>query len=171
MSVTPLFNADMGTLKSLLRLSGADQPDVAAVILNAVQKVRTALFDRLGASRIAEVLLYPLTDNATSDNEITRLRAAQTETMWVRMFLLREIPTQFMDGSAGTQETWNEAGVTRDIGASALSKEIARLESEIAENIQILRGGIGQPDNSRVANYVSGGTTKNRAPGSFIYPS
>jgi len=132
MSVAPLFNADMESLKSKLRLSGAKSNDAQALIETAVQDARVGFYDRLGSSRIAEIVGYGLDNAPTTTNGLLRLKAANTEVKWVRALLIRSMPSLFIDGSqAAALKAWNEEGLTRNAGQSELNREVERLMTEV----------------------------------------
>lgn len=130
MAVTPLFNADIPTLKAKLRLSGATAADTDAMLLDTVKLVRVNLYDKLSASRISTLLSYPVSDNPSSDHELLREKAAQAESLWVRMIMFRRIPVLFMDSSGTTQQQWNDEGLTRNMG-NKIAEELERMQLDL----------------------------------------
>ena len=142
MAIAPLFLADMDTLKSRLRLSGAAQTDALAQIDQAVEDVRVKFYDEeqgLGLTVVTALLAIAYSENATTTEALKRTRANNLEVQWVRLLLLQRLPTIFMDGSAQTLDAWNEEPLTRN-GPRGVAKEIARLEKEIADGLAALLG-------------------------------
>lgn len=142
MAVEPLFVVDMDTLKERLRLTGAVQGDALAQIDQAVEDVRVGFFadeQGLGATRTNEILAIDYVENATTTNALIRTRANNLEVLWVRMLLMRRMPTLFMDGSGAVQQIWNEEGLTRN-PLGTLKSELNRLEAELIEGLAYLRG-------------------------------
>jgi len=140
MAVTALFNTDVASIKSQLRLSGTASNNGQALIDNAIQLARIRLYDALGVSRVNATLAFALTDNPTSANDVMRLKAAKAELLIVKSILLRDMPVLFYDEGAKDLRTWNEEGLTRDADRDDLADELTRLESEIADLIDGLRG-------------------------------
>lgn len=143
MAVEPLFVADMDTLKSRLRLSGAAQDDALAQIDQAVEDVRVGFYDDvqgLGVTQVTTLLAIDYAENATTAEDLLRTRANNLEVTWVRLLLMRRMPTLFMDASGSTLDTWNEEPLTRKSGRD-LSAEIKRLESEVAVGLAYLGAG------------------------------
>ena len=143
MAVEPLFVADKDTLKSRLRLSGAAQTDALAQIDQAIEDVRVGFYDDaqgLGVSRVTALLAISYEENATTAEALLRTRANNLEVSWVRLLLMRRLPTLFMDASGNSLDVWNEEPLTRKAGRS-LRDEIARLELEVAEGLAYLGAG------------------------------
>lgn len=143
MAVEPLFVVDMDTLKSRLRLSDAAASDALAQIDNAVEDVRLGFFDEeqgLGASRVTELLAISFVENATTATALERTRANNLETKWVRLLLLRRLPTLFHDASGQSLDAWNEEPLVRRQGRD-LRDEISRLETEIQQELAALGSG------------------------------
>lgn len=139
MAVEPLFVADMDTLKSRLRLSGAVKTDATAQIDQAVEDVRVGFYDDvqgLGVARVTALLAISYTENAATAEALQRTRANNLEVTWVRLLLMRRMPTLFMDASGATLDAWNEEPLTH--GHSRVDKEIARLEAEVSEGLSYL---------------------------------
>jgi hypothetical protein len=168
MSATPVFVASLAALKAQLRLTGATSPDAEALILGAMQKARVGIYDRLGASRVTQIQGMTATDTPSTPDELTRARAINVEISWVRMFLLRAMPTMFRDGSSGIQQSWNEEGIARPTGVSEITIEISRLNTEIEGQIKELSGE--DTDNSGINVDVIGPEATNVFPGSQIFP-
>ena len=132
----------MATLKARLRLTGTVSTDAQSIIDLALEEVRVGLFNDnggLGEATVVEILAVAFVENALTNAELRRTRANALEIKWVRMLLLRRMPTLFMDGSGVTLEMWNQEPLTRK-GTSAIEKEISALESEIQDEIAGLLG-------------------------------
>lgn len=138
MPVAPLFVASMAALKLALRLDGAKTAGAAAVIDQAVEDVRIKLYQRLGATRTAALVATAYAQNPTTDAGVLRSLCNTVETKWVKLFLLRALPTLFLDGSGVKQQVWNDEApfATR---TSDLEREIKRLEAEIEEALSALQ--------------------------------
>ena len=66
MAVAPLFIADLAALKARLRLSGMGSADAAAQVDQAIEDVRLGFYDRLGKTRVDEILAVAYVENATT---------------------------------------------------------------------------------------------------------
>jgi len=146
MAVEPLFIADMTTLRARLRLSEANNQDAQDLIDQAVEDVRVLIFDEgqgLGVTRVTQILAIAYVENATTANDLTRTRANNLELMWVKLHLLRSMPTLFIDGSGVTLEAWNDEPLTRR-SDRAISEEISRLQDAIDKALAAL--GLGDED-------------------------
>lgn len=139
MAVTPLFLASTEVLKDELRLRGVKESG-ELVIESALKWVRTDFYRRLGTSRVTTILAYPSSDNPTTTTGILRLAAEQAEQKMVFAQLLRRMTTLHKDGSADARALWNQESVWRNKSTSELNDELRRLESEIAEAFDLLKG-------------------------------
>ena len=139
MAVAPLFVTDMTTLKAALRLTGAAASDAVAMINQAVLDARLGFIRRLGLSRCDTIAAVTFDDSPDTELEVLKALAVSTEIKWVRLNLMRVLPTAFMDGSAPTQ-TWNQEAPFRSASRSDLSTEMQKLESEIGEALDLLEG-------------------------------
>lgn len=140
MAVTPLFIESMETLRSLVKLTGADQPDTVVAIDNATRRVRAMIYDRIGSEAVVRVLGYASEENPTTTNALLRSRAEIMEADWVRLLLMRELPVLFMDASDNTSQVWNTEELTREAGRSDLSDQIRFLEDAIEDTLAVLAG-------------------------------
>lgn len=141
MAISPIFVADLPTLKSRLRLSGVGaSADAEKMIEGAVLTVRSNLQRALGTARLGVLASYAHSDAPANDNEYLRLLAEETEVKWVRMELMRALPMLFMDGSGNSQQVWNDEAPFRQAGSFSIGKEIDRLQAEILQNLDALRG-------------------------------
>lgn len=138
MAVAPLFVVNVATLKARLRLTGAASADAAAMIDQAIEEVRQKLYGRLGATRIAAIAAITYVENGTTDNQILRALANTVEIKWVRMFLLRTLPTLFMDTAGIRQQVFNDESAFTT--GTNIEKELARLQAEIDQALDILSG-------------------------------
>lgn len=142
MAIAPLFVADMATLKAKLRLSGVSKTDALAIIDGAVEDVRLLLYDStqgLGSTLVAEILAIAYVENATTAEALRRTRANSLESKWVRLLLLRRLPSLFMDAGAVTRDVFNDEPFTRSSGRKLLD-EIKALEDAIANDLGVLLG-------------------------------
>lgn len=136
--VRPTFVSSIAALKAGMRLSGIpENQDVDTMIRNAVLSVRTAFYRRLLHPRILEIQSWPLTSQPATDKEYLRQVAATTEILMVKRLMLRDLPILFRD-SVAPQTDWNDVASYRNFGKSEREREIARLEQEIEENLQLL---------------------------------
>ena len=171
MAVEPLFVSSMAVLKSRLRLTGSTQADATAQIDKAVEDVRVGFYSEtlgLGASRVTAILAVAFVENATTAAALVRTQANNLEITWVRLLLLRRLPTLFMDASGGAHEQWNDEPFGRNRGRE-LRDEIARLEKELQDGIGAL-----EPDDEAggILNVVvfEPATTPDR-PGASLRPT
>jgi len=138
MSITPLFISSMAVLKARLRLTAAAQSDTLAVLDRAVEETRIEFIYALGESRVTAILAIAYTENATTQAALVRTKANNVEASMVRLRLMRELPSLFMDASGAQNQDWNETSPFAR--RNDTDKEIARLESEIAEGLAFLSG-------------------------------
>lgn len=172
MAVEPLFVSDMDTLKAALRLSSAAQPDALSQIDRAVERVRVDMFDSargLGQARVTELLAIPYVENATDSTSLSRTRANNLEISWTRLYLLKTMPTLFMDASSVTLEAWNEEPLTRKSDRE-ICKEIELLEKEIIDELGFLQE-LSEEDLGRVNVTVFCAESPPARPGASIFPS
>lgn len=143
--MNPLFVPSLTDLKSQLRLSGSTSGDADEIINSAIREVRVGFYNHLGATRVTTIVGYTPTDTPTTSNEILRSQAQVTETKWVKMLLLRSLPSHFLDASGDTRNAWNEEGLTRDSSQADLSREIKRLNDEVLDALKDLKEGEVDP--------------------------
>lgn len=113
MAVEPLYNADLETLLTIVRIEPADDANTIAAVAQAVSDVRLGLFSRLTKTRALEVAGYPLADNPTTDEEILRKQGASAEALWLMILLVQRLPVLFMDNNA-VNDVFNDEPLTRD---------------------------------------------------------
>lgn len=152
MAVAPVFIADMPTLKGQLRLTGAVLPDALTMIDTATQWARIYIYRELGVDRVAAIVALTYSDNPTTADGITRNKANAVELALVKIYLLRSMPTLFMDASASKQQAWNTEGFLRGTSPSDTQNEIARLQNDIDLWLQELTA-----DDGVTQGYASGG--------------
>lgn len=140
MAVAPLFIADMTTLKTTLRLEGAKSAGALAAIDNAVLEVRLGFYRKLDVSRVAVLVALTYSDAPTTKDGVLRALANSTEVKWVRLLLLRQFTSLFLDGSAVKQQAWNDETGFSSLSEQARRDEIKRLEDEINDALEILLG-------------------------------
>ncbi len=146
MAIAPLFVADLATLKARLRMTGASESDALSQFDGAVEDVRLLLYDEtqgLGLALVTTLLAIVFVENATTAEALKRTRANSLETKWVRLLLLRRMPTLFMDASAVTREAWNDEPFTRS-GGRTLRDEISAIETQIKNDLAVLLGDTGE---------------------------
>lgn len=163
MAVAPLFIETMAKLKAPMRLTGASATDTSAAIDLAVKKVRVFFHQKLGAARVAAIVALTASDNPTTTDEITRSTAEACEAAWVKMLLLQDLPTVFMDGSASAQQNWNQEGLLRDAPQSGIRQQIKDLEAQVQSMLSILEGESEEVSDANVS--VIGPDCTNDAPG------
>lgn len=146
--LAPLFIPSLAALKSALGLTAVTSADRLACIDRAVRKARVGFYDRLGASRVGDILLIAYADSPATEQGMLRLKASETEISWVRMELLREMPVLLMPAAAASQQIWNEDSLTRNADNSLLDREISRLRTEIDDALQDLVAGQAEVEGS-----------------------
>lgn len=168
MAIAPLFISDRSTLVAKLRLSAANTESNAQDIIDeAIQKVRIGFFDALGADRVSELAAAAFVENAVTASDILRAKANSTEVAWVKLHLLRDLPTLFMDAASITQQVWNQEGQTRNSLPSETRDEIRRLEEFINKAIVDLRGAT--PDTSLASVSVIEPDDEQPLPGATVW--
>ncbi len=141
MATAPLFIADLTTLKSKLRLSGiAAASDADDIVNEAILLVRAGFYRELGAAQVTATLALSFTETPTTNDQILRAVANSTEVKWVRVELMRMLPMAFMDGNADQAQIFQDEALFRDASARQLDQERIRLETEIQQNLDLLRG-------------------------------
>lgn len=114
MAVEPLFNADKDTLLKRVRIKTADDEQTLALIDQTITEVRLGFYRSITKDRATTIAGYSLTDNPTTDNEILRAGAANTEALWATWLLAQRLPHLFLDNRAAVADSWNEEQLTRD---------------------------------------------------------
>lgn len=170
MAVAALFAPSMTAIKTALRLEGAATASALAVIDQAVRDVRIEIYRRLSATRVTAILLTADTDAPTTDAQIVRCLATSVEIKWVRLLLLRRLPTVFIDSSGMKQQAWNDEAGFR-AATTNLQKEIERLEAEIDADLEALSGDVDIDDKSAFNVSCLGPDTTPDLPGATVWPS
>lgn len=138
MALAPLFVVDFTTMKANLRLTGSGSGDAEELIDEGIRFVRVNFWKRLGQTRITQILATVYTETPATEDEYVRMAANSAEIVWVRLHLLKTMPTLFMDSSK-LLEQWNEEAAFRQGGPSR--KQVEKLERELEEFIDILING------------------------------
>lgn len=145
----PLFIADYTVLLTRLRMDGiADDDHVNsefAIVEDAVRRVRIGFFDRLGATRIAELQAIAFNPNPVSDDDLQRMRADQAELLWIKKELIKELPVYFLDGSGRYRENWNEEGLLRQKDQEQLDAMALQICEELERVLTTLTGAGDNP--------------------------
>jgi len=128
MAVEPLFNADIETLKKRVRVNLSDDDQTNETIIWAIQEVRVGLYNRLGTSRVSDIVGYPLVDNPSSSEELLRMTGANAEALWVQILLMQSLPYLFMGNSSSVNDTWNDVPLSRD---TQKDKDIQALQGRL----------------------------------------
>lgn len=163
MPVEPLFIANLSLLKAKLRLTGATQPDTARIIDSAMEAARIGFFDHLGVDRVSELLAIAYSENALTEAALERTKANNLEVSWVRLHLLRVLPSLLMDASGVSQQMWNQENAFARTSDTA--KEIERLEAEIAQGLDELASDEDEGGTTQVATL---GPTSTWIPGQSV---
>ncbi len=172
MATSPLFITDLATLKSKLRLSGvAAASDADGIINEAILTVRAGFYRELGGPLVTSLVALPFTELPVTNDQILRAVANTTEVKWVRAELFRTMPLSFMDGNADQNQVFQDEAMFRDTSQHQLDQERVRLESDIQQNLDLLRGSedIATEATMRVAT-ISASVTP-ALPGDTIVPS
>lgn len=164
----PLFVANLDTLKSRLRLSGTTGVDPNEQVATAVRQARVGFYDRLGESRVSQIVAITRGDPPTTADQITRERAELCETLWVKMLLIQALPVLFMEAAGVTQQAWNEEGLTRGLGSKELQKMVDNLQVQIDDYLSGLDSGEAETSSLHVS--VIGPDTAQPLPGASIAP-
>lgn len=138
MAVQPLFISNVAKLKTLLRMTGATASDFLAILDEGMRTARQRFYHALGESRIAELLATNSTDAPMSAAEYARELANSTEVLIVYAYLLELLPVKFLDGSANTQQSWNDEAPFRDFNEDRRTAELDRLQERIEANLNEL---------------------------------
>lgn len=139
-NVKPLFVITLDALWAGVRLSGADdsvQDDTAAIMRAAVVDARLFIYERLGSTRVTQILTTTEVSTPTTDAELDRSRASLLEIKVVRRRLMRDLPILFRDAGQGTNDEWNQDPLTRP-GMDDLKAAIDALTADIENDIAIL---------------------------------
>lgn len=153
MSISPTFVASMAVLKQRLRLTGV-KSDGEIIIEDAIESARLEFYTRLGISRVTTLLGYSYSEaTPTTNEEILRSLANQTETRLVKRTLLRSMGILLKDGAASGREMWNQESIFRDKTSSELNEELRRLTSEIEDAFDLLSGSedVGNTTSARIS--------------------
>ncbi len=141
MATSPLFIVDVATLKAKLRLSGVPSASDADDIINeAILTVRAGFYRELGSPRVASIQALPFTEDPVTNDQVLRAVANTTEVKWVRAELFRTLPLSFMDGNADQNQVFQDEALFREASQHQLDLERVRLETEIQQNLDLLRG-------------------------------
>lgn len=173
MPVAPLFSADMAALKLDLRLQGLRSGSEGEAILNRVTSAaRVFIYQRLGLSKVAEMVALTEADNPTTAEEIRRKAATLLEVEVVRCDLLDIMPVMLADASGDAFETYNDEGVWRQIEPEEREEVLARCKARIEELIELIIGEDELGDDSAIR--VFDGSRDNptqRYPGGTAHPA
>lgn len=135
---TPLFVADVEELQKRLRLTGVTfEKDTYAMLEEAILTVRAGFYRRLGPARVAQLVALPYVEDPTDEDGTLRAIANTTEVTWVRLHLVRRMPTLFADSSNEKFQEWNDNPYLRGL---VPQREIDRMSSEIEQNLEMLTG-------------------------------
>lgn len=128
----PLFVNDIETLRGSLRLSGvAAASDAERVIQDAVLSVRSRLLQRLGETRVAELLAVTYSASPTTQAQALRAIANTLEVKMVRRELILSMPMLFSGGMGAANESWATEAPYRDVGISDVKPIVTQLDTDI----------------------------------------
>jgi hypothetical protein len=165
-----LFAPSDAWIKARLRLTSvpASALDTLAIVDESISSARLEFFRRLGQPQVQRLLAFPVVSEPSSDEEVLRSMASLTEVKLVRVSLLRELPNAFMDASGDLQKRWNEEAAFRERPRSDREREIARLNEEIEQAMQMLARDEGDAPGDERTIFVFDGTPAD--PGSIPLP-
>lgn len=169
MAVAPMFVASMDVLKTRLRLEGAKTPSALGVIDQAVQDVALGFHKKLGLSRITALQAIPYDETPDSEDDFLRLLANSVEQKWVRLLLLRRLPSLFVDASGMRQQAWNDEAGFNAGPEKFLQNEIDRLQAEIDEALVALSGDEDLDEDIVNVSTIGPDTTPD-LPGASVWP-
>lgn len=153
MAVQPLFLLDMEALRERLRLDGIPVDGGAHPLLeSATRMIRFRFVNRLGLTRVNQIVAFSREQNATSTNGVLRTLAEELEAKWVWVELTRTLPIKFFDNSGNDLETYNEDGTFRSIDPDRIAEERQRCLEEIEAMLPVLAGDVelGASSSSKV---------------------
>jgi hypothetical protein len=152
---TPLFIADLDTLKSRLRLSGVpdDSADTLAILDEAILRARLSFHRRLTKTRVAKLLTFADVADPTTDNEMLRALAGVVEVKLITADLMRRLPASWQDASGDINRRWNEEAPFRERGSTEIEREMLRLQNEIEEDMQMLAGEESAGEETQVQTF------------------
>lgn len=173
MAVEPLYNEDLETLLTIVRISPADDDNTIAAVHQAVSDVRLGIYSKITRARAQEIATYPLTDNPTTDEEVLRKQGASAEALWLMILLVQRLPVLFMDNSA-VNDIFNSEPLTRDSNS-----KMQDLIKEWQKQLDNIMADLVAPDDladSAVKSSLNGPSTSyvlanNLKGGGCIYPS
>ncbi len=141
MAVKPLFIADMAALEAAMRLTGVPTvSDAKTIIDEGVLQARMSFVKALTQTRVNTLKGYAYTDDPSTDEENLRMIANLTESMLVRLHLMRTLPVLFMDSAEKDEQAWNEEGLFRNKSPFDLEHEKNALKADIRDNLALLIG-------------------------------
>ncbi len=140
MTVEPLYNVDLETLLTIVRIAPADDANTLAAVGQAVSDVRLGLFSRLTRTRALEIAGYSLVDNPTTDEEILRKQGASAEALWLMILLVQRLPVLFMDNNA-VNDVFNDEPLTRDANS-----KMYELIGSWKKQLELILGDLVAPD-------------------------
>jgi len=139
--MSPLFIANVDTLKANLRLSGASSlsgSDFDTLLDQAIRKVRLHFRRRLSQARIEAIQAYTQDSSPASpdeNSEYFREMAELAEIAMVKLELTFLLPMIFMDAGASNRETYNDEAAFRKAGMDELKALRAALTIEINQHL------------------------------------
>lgn len=155
MAASPLYVADMDTLKAQLRLTAVDSSDDSQAILDrGVRAARTQIYARLGSTVANAWTAVGYSENPTTEQGVLREVANLLEIELVFVHLLDNLPHFFMDDSGGTQHEWNETGAFRGYSAEERTELRRRKKDQIEEYFELLSGEDDLGDDSGINIHV-----------------
>lgn len=172
MPTTPLFVADLDTLKGKLRLSGIEAgTDAENMLDEAVLTVRAGFFREIGQERVGIIQAITFVADPTTNEQALRATANVCEVKWVRAEVLRTMPTVFQDSSAEAANIFQTEALFRDTSDQQIETQRRHLMSEIEDHLDLLRGDelIGDSADSGLKYFSSESQTR-RLPGGDIRP-
>lgn len=170
MAPTPTFSASTSLLKSQLRLSGQPSAgDGNAIFESALLEVKTGFLRELGPDRVVVLKALSFSENPTTTDEALRAIANETELKWVRMVLIRTLPTLFLDASADQNQIYQDEATFRASPAGQLDAERSRLQTDIAENMSLLQATESIGDESSIEISSPQQTAVDPLPGGSLF--
>lgn len=152
MAVSPMFFATMDDLRAEIRMSGLQDGEEGAILVDrAVSDVRVFFRDRLGGTRLTELLaLYAVNDafdDPGTDDEFTVARARSAEIVAVRVLLLDSMGSRFVDASANSIDQVLDEGVLRDAAIEDRREVQNALRARLNQLMDRLEGDLVEGDN------------------------
>ncbi len=128
MAVEPLY-VDKTLLLANLRMTSTSDTDTLTVIDRVILDVRVSFYRRLTPARAQEIEALSSVENPTTEDEILRSVAENTDMYWIMAKLFCILPAMYIETQYAIRNDFNDVPITRD--ADVLKKHIACLRNSV----------------------------------------